>query len=41
VVKSVVHRCCGAETAPPSLRIRVMTQIETLHVQWRSGPGDR
>jgi mycothiol system anti-sigma-R factor len=37
VVKDAVHRCCGDETAPASLRTRVVMQIQTLHVQWR-GP---
>jgi mycothiol system anti-sigma-R factor len=32
-VKRLVHKCCGAESAPSELRIKVMTRIRAVRAE--------
>jgi len=32
-VKSVVHRCCGDDRAPETLRVQVMARIQQVRVE--------
>ena len=32
-VKSVVHRCCGSDRAPDSLRISVLARIQEVRIE--------
>lgn len=32
-VKKVVHRCCGAESAPESLRVELLARIQQVRVE--------
>jgi mycothiol system anti-sigma-R factor len=33
VVKRLVHKCCGAETAPSELRVKVLGRIQAVRAE--------
>ena len=33
VVKRLVHKCCGAETAPSELRVKVLVRIQAVRAE--------
>lgn len=38
VVKSLVQRCCHAEQAPETLRVRIVARISEVRITYRRGP---
>lgn len=38
-VKELVHRCCGKDTAPEELRLKVMARIEEARAQEEQAAG--